>query len=151
MLYRKFDYNDIHQILAMKIFTVSPDDHIKQMRRREDQGGAAEKEGIEEEQDKTEVQIDETAKQEVIADLVRRYPLFSSLSVSPFLVLFKLMCRRYYNRAKVWAKVPNTVKNWGVHININEEYSLKVMTEFIGRPLLDRVRKRERESKEFNI
>ena len=82
MLYRKFDYKDIHQILAMKIFIVSPDDHIKQMRRREDQGGDAEKEGIEEQQDGTEVEIDETAKQEVIADFVRRYPLFSSLSIS---------------------------------------------------------------------
>ena len=80
MVCRKFDYKDAHQILSMKIVFVSPEEHTKQMRRG-NQGGAVEKQGIEEEQDETEVDTDETAK-EVIADLVRRYPLLSSLSLS---------------------------------------------------------------------
>eukprot|EP00026_Physarum_polycephalum_P006356 Phypoly_transcript_06398.p1 GENE.Phypoly_transcript_06398~~Phypoly_transcript_06398.p1 ORF type:complete len:364 (+),score=41.79 Phypoly_transcript_06398:278-1369(+) len=42
---------------------------------------------------------------------------------------------RYYNRAKIWAKVPNSVKNWGLHKK-NRAHEIYVVTEFLPTPLV---------------
>jgi hypothetical protein len=47
--------------------------------------------------------------------------------------------RRYYERVKVWATVPNKLKAWGLYINIGVDMYLhfEVLSEFLPRPLVE--------------